>query len=86
MGVNSQVAEAYFKWMDLHTTSTRELAWARNNAYWWALFRERNAWRDQQAAAARRRYARGHTTKDPDDPQAFRPKPVYTMAMRHQQP
>jgi hypothetical protein len=81
-GVNSQVAEEYFSWMDSRALAAREMTFARNNLYWWSLFHERNSWLDVQNQAARRRYARGHVSKNPDIPQTSSKRRCFERPLR----
>ena len=65
-GKKSESCEQLNSWINWHTASGREMTPGHFGVYWWAIFREHNAWIVEQAESKRRRYARGHMKHDPD--------------------
>ena len=84
--VNTEACEQYNSWISDHTRPACGMSEARFAIYWWVMFLEHNAWLTSQAAAQRRRYARGHMQHDPDkvrrDPRSSR-KPLDEQHERH---
>ena len=67
-GFNTIACEEYNSWINERTLPATEMTAAHDNIYWWSLFHDHNQWLEEQAAAKRRRYARGNMTHDPDIP------------------
>ena len=63
---NAEACEQYNRWMSEHTRSACGMKYGRFRIYWWAMFHEHNEWVLKNAAARRRRFARGYMAHDPD--------------------